>query len=126
MALVVPFVGGLDVTRAKKLMSAFIRGHGRVPFRPIPRRVVVLVASFWFWFWSGEGCTAEETRIGVVATMRVRGREGGMEWVVGGGILILSNCSKLIFQVKNGLVFDDDFGREWWGDEVKLERTAFT
>lgn len=84
MALVVPCLGGREVTRAKKLMSALMRGHGRVPFRPIPRRVA---------FWSEGGVVvvaaadADATRIGVVATIKVRGREEGIEWVVGGGIL---------------------------------------
>jgi hypothetical protein len=70
IAFVVPCFGGRDVTRAKKLMSAFMRGQGRVPFRPIPRRV----AAF-----SEGGVVVDATRIGVVATIRVRGREGGRE-----------------------------------------------
>jgi hypothetical protein len=70
---VVPGTGGRDVTRAKKDMSVFMRGQGRVPFRPIPRRVS----------WSG----VDATRIGVVATIKVR---GGIELVAfGGGILDL-------------------------------------
>lgn len=72
MALVVPGVGGRDVTRAKKFMSAFIRAQGRVPFRPIPRRVVV---SFW-----SVGLGDDAVRIGVVATIRVRGRVCGSGW----------------------------------------------
>lgn len=70
MALVLPGAGGRDVTRAKKLMSVFMRGHGSVPFRPMPRRVVV--GSFG----------VDATRMGVVATMRVRGEDEG------GGILV--------------------------------------
>jgi hypothetical protein len=60
MAFVVPGRGGRDVTRAKKLMSAFMRGQGRVPFRPIPSSVF--------------SCFG----MGVVATMRVRGFAGGI------------------------------------------------
>lgn len=74
----VPGVGGRDVTRAKKLMSALMRGQGRVPLRPIPRRVVDV--SFGS---CGLRGVEDATRIGVVATIRVRGRE----WLVGGGIL---------------------------------------
>ena len=37
--------GGREVTRAKKFMSNFMRGHGRVPFRPMPRRGLVVVAG---------------------------------------------------------------------------------
>lgn len=46
------------VTRAKKDMSDFMRGQGRVPFRPMPRRVLLLP-------WAR--CVT-----GVVATIRVR------------------------------------------------------
>ena len=46
------------VTRAKKLMSALMRGQGSVPFRPMPSRM----AGFG-WVWG----------MGVVATIRVRG-----------------------------------------------------
>lgn len=42
------------MTRAKKFMSDFIRGHGRVPFSPMPRRGFVV-----------------ERVMGVVATTRV-------------------------------------------------------
>lgn len=82
IAFVVPGVGGRDVTRAKKLMSALMRGQGRVPLRPIPRRVVGV--SFGS---SGLRDVEDATRIGVVATIRVRGRECGSEWLAGGGIL---------------------------------------
>ena len=68
MAFVVPGRGGRDVTRAKKLISAFMRGQGSVPFSPIPRRVFSRVG------------------IGVVATIRVRGFVGGIfGWLGGGG-----------------------------------------
>lgn len=50
--------GGREVTRAKKFMSDFMRGHGRVPFRPMPSRGFVVVAG--------------ALEMGVVATMRVR------------------------------------------------------
>lgn len=60
--------GGRDVTRAKKLMSAFMRGQGRVPFWPIPSLGRAFVGRWW--------------GIGVVATIRVRG--------VDRGILVLS------------------------------------
>ncbi|KAL3467158.1 hypothetical protein BJX64DRAFT_248948 [Aspergillus heterothallicus] len=60
--------GGRAVTRAKKDMSVFIRGQGRVPFRPMPRR-------------SFAGCKGQG--IGVVATMRVMGTGDRR---VGGGI----------------------------------------
>lgn len=77
MALVVPGAGGRDVTRAKKFMSAFMRGQGRVPLSPMPRRVVVSLLV-----------VDEAVRIGVVATIRVRGRLWGMGVVVGGGIVV--------------------------------------
>ncbi|RMJ20389.1 hypothetical protein PHISP_08741, partial [Aspergillus sp. HF37] len=64
-ALVVPTRGARVVVRAKKLMSAFIRGHGSVPRWPIPRRV-----------WGG-GASLDVVldvlgglRTGVVATIR--------------------------------------------------------
>jgi aspartate/tyrosine/aromatic aminotransferase len=41
MAFVLPGLGGREVTRAKNDMSVFMRGHGRFPLSPIPRRVVV-------------------------------------------------------------------------------------
>lgn len=74
IAFVVPLVGGRDVTRAKKLMSVFMRGQGRVPPRPIPSLVLLS---------SGVGVDAVlgGTRSGVVATIRVRGG------LFGGGIL---------------------------------------
>lgn len=50
------------VTRAKKDRSVLIRGQGRVPFRPIPRRVGSLVVE-----------EEERAGTGVVATIRVRG-----------------------------------------------------
>lgn len=56
-------LGEREVTRAKKDMSAFMRGQGRVPFRPIP--------SFGGAFWVG--VDGGWCGIGVVATMRVRG-----------------------------------------------------
>lgn len=56
--------GGRDVMRAKKFISALIRGQGRVPLRPMPSFVVALGPRV------GVG-------IGVVATMRVRGGERG-------------------------------------------------
>lgn len=40
-AVIVPTSGTRDVTRAKKVMSAFMRGQGRVPFLPMPSFVVV-------------------------------------------------------------------------------------
>ena len=67
IALMVPGRGARDVARAKNAMSAFMRGQGRVPCRPMPRRV----GRF------------SVVRIGVVATMRVRGCEG-----VGGILLV--------------------------------------
>lgn len=63
--------GGREVTRAKKLMSAFMRGQGRVPFWPIP--------SLGRAFCGGVVVVVVGWGIGVVATMRVRGvddREG--------------------------------------------------
>jgi hypothetical protein len=60
IAFVWPAAGGREVTRAKKVMSVFIRGQGRVPFSPIPRRVVV----------SSVAC---RRGMGVVATIRVKG-----------------------------------------------------
>jgi len=67
-AFVVLGRGGREVTRAKKDMSAFMRGQGRVPFRPIPS------LGWAFWVDVDDGWWG----IGVVATMRVRGvdREG--------------------------------------------------
>lgn len=85
IAFVVPGTGGREVTRAKKLMSALMRGQGSVPLRPMPRRVVGLSVS-----WScvvGRG-VVDAARMGVVATIRVRGRVWGSGWVVGGGILV--------------------------------------
>lgn len=79
MALVVPGAGGRDVTRAKKVMSAFMRGQGRVPLWPIPRRVVWDAVPLPFVDVDGVG----GRRTGVVATIRVSGR---MCWA-GGGIL---------------------------------------
>ena len=55
------------MTRAKKLMSVFMRGHGRVPFWPIPRRGL----------WAGE-VVEIEVGTGVVATMRVNGGGDGI------------------------------------------------
>jgi hypothetical protein len=76
IAFVVPGVGARDVARAKKDMSVLMRGQGRVPLRPIPRRV-------------GASLGVEDaTRIGVVATMRVRGRVWWIWWVDGGGIVV--------------------------------------
>lgn len=67
IAFVVPGVGGRDVTRAKNDMSVFMRGHGSVPFRPMPRRVI---SSF---------VVVDAVRIGVVATISVReGRWWGL------------------------------------------------
>lgn len=57
--------GGRDVMRAKKFISALIRGQGRVPLRPMPSFVVAVAGPR-----VGVG-------IGVVATMRVRGGERG-------------------------------------------------
>lgn len=79
MALVVPGAGGRDVTRAKKFMSAFMRGQGRVPFRPMPRRVLGSLLV---------GVVEDAVRMGVVATIRVRGRVCGRGVVVGGGMLV--------------------------------------
>lgn len=75
IAFVVPGAGAREVARAKKDMSVLMRGQGRVPLRPIPRRVGFSMG------------VEDATRIGVVATMRVRGREWGIWWVVGGGIV---------------------------------------
>ena len=75
MAFVVPGVGGREVVRAKKLMSAFMRGQGSVPLRPMPRRVG-REGSCWS-CWARAAGVDDATRIGVVATMRVRGRECG-------------------------------------------------
>lgn len=75
-AFVVPGRGGRVVTRAKKERSAFIRGQGRVPFRPMPsfgREESLLEREEGVW----------RTGTGVVATIRVRG-------VFGGGILVYS------------------------------------
>lgn len=69
IAFVVPGTGGRDVTRAKKFMSALMRGQGRVPFRPMPRRVGASFGSC--------GVMVDATRIGVAATIRVRGRACG-------------------------------------------------
>lgn len=69
-ALVVPRAEARVVTRAKKAMSAFMRGQGSVPFRPMPRRTG----------WVFGVCV--ESRIGVVATISVSGVAG-----CGGGIL---------------------------------------
>ena len=58
------------MTRAKKFMSDFMRGHGRVPALPIPRRIAAEVVV---------------DAMGVVATMRVRGWESigeSVEWVL--------------------------------------------
>lgn len=68
--------GGRLVTRAKKLMSDFIRGHGRVPAFPIPRRVDSTIVAV---------AVAVEDAIGVVATIRVSGwvsigDEGSVRW----------------------------------------------
>lgn len=90
MAFVVPGAGARDVTRAKKLMSDFMRGHGSVPFSPMPRRVGVSVVS-------------GAVRIGVVATIRVRGR-------VGGGCGILSVCFAGLCWIGGGV------WREGWGE----------
>ena len=70
IALVAPGLvgGGRVVTRAKKDMSAFMRGQGMVPLRPMPSRG---------WVWVG-------VRTGVVATMRVSG--GGVGWGILGGL----------------------------------------
>lgn len=61
-ALTFPGAGGRVVTRAKKDRSVLIRGQGRVPFWPMPRRVGSLV-----------GVVEERVGTGVVATIRVRG-----------------------------------------------------
>lgn len=76
IAFVVPGVGARDVARAKKDMSVFMRGQGRVPLRPIPRRVAAASLG-----------VEDAARMGVVATMRVRGREWGSWWVDGVGIV---------------------------------------
>lgn len=57
-------VGGRFVIRAKKARSAFRGGQGRVPRRPMPR-------------------------VGVVATMRVRGGRGGIDAGSVGGVMIV-------------------------------------
>jgi len=56
--------GGRFVMRAKKARSAFRGGQGRVPRRPMPR-------------------------VGVVATMRVRGGRGGIDAGSVGGVMIV-------------------------------------
>lgn len=82
MAFVVPGPGGRDVTRAKNDMSVFMRGHGSVPFKPIPRRVI---SSF---------VVVDAVRIGVVATIRVReGRGCGLC----GGILV---CEVIVVAIR--------------------------
>lgn len=102
IAFVVPFTGGLDVTRAKKLISAFMRGQGRVPFNPMPRRVLV---SFWAWV------VLDATRIGVVATIRVSGRDGGIGVVFDGGIFedwlwaVLGGSLDLFLELKEDCFF---------------------
>lgn len=63
--------GGRVVTRAKNVMSVFIRGQGRVAFLPIPSRGGV----------AGEG--EEGAGTGVVATMRVRGAGAGAGGILG-------------------------------------------
>lgn len=103
IAFVVPGVGGRDVTRAKKDMSVLMRGQGRVPFRPMPRRVGLSLGS-------ERVRGVDATRIGVVATIRVRGKECGSEWFVGGGILV-------------GLVFSRSPGDCVW---IVLEREEWT
>jgi hypothetical protein len=105
IAFVVPGVGGRDVTRAMKDMSFLMRGQGRVPFRPMPRRVGLSLGS-------GRVRGVDATRIGVVATIRVRGRECGSEWFVGGGILV-----GLVFSRSPGVcVWIVERGRvdRWW------------
>lgn len=77
-ALVVPARGARVVVRAKKVMSAFIRGHGSVPRWPIPRRVWGASLDVVDVLGEGDG----GLRTGVVATIRVR---GGF-W---GGILLI-------------------------------------
>lgn len=62
--------GARVVTRAKKLMSVFMRGHGSVPLRPIPRR--------WWWECAGDVEVEVEVGTGVVATMRVNGGGEGI------------------------------------------------
>ena len=74
IALVVPGAGGREVTRAKNDMSALMRGQGRVPWRPIPRVILDVLGV--------------EIGIGVVATIRVRGWEGGILVVVGGFVVL--------------------------------------
>lgn len=72
-AFVVPGRGGRVVTRAKKERSAFMRGQGRVPFRPIPsfgREESLLERGDGVW----------RTGTGVVATIKVRGVLGGGIW----------------------------------------------
>lgn len=108
IALVVPGFGGRDVTRAKKLMSAFMRGQGSVPFRPIPRRVGVGVGVSW-WSWGVVSVVLlVAVRIGVVATMRVSGRVWGRGLFVGGGIVrfFLSFLLLLVLYVAGGEVVD--------------------
>lgn len=71
IALVVPGFaagGGRVVTRAKKDMSALMRGQGMLPLRPMPSR----------------GCVCVGVRTGVVATMRVRGGGSVWEGILGG------------------------------------------
>lgn len=79
-ALTFPGEGGRVVTRAKKFMSVLIRGQGSVPDWPIPS-----------WGFGGEEEDEEGEegggRIGVVATIRVRGgRAGGGGGILGGWI----------------------------------------
>lgn len=66
--------GGRAVTRAKKDISAFMRGQGRVPLRPIPSFVVLLFASVPG---TCPGAGRIGTVTGVVATINVSGRGRG-------------------------------------------------
>jgi hypothetical protein len=98
IALVVPGVGARDVARAKKDMSVFMRGQGRVPLRPIPRRVDAASLG-----------VEDATRMGVVATMRVRGREWGIWWVDGGGMVELCRWMDYMIWCEKG----GDYGLNW-------------
>ena len=62
--------GGRVVTRAKNVMSVFIRGQGRVAFLPIPSR-------------GGVAGEEEGAGTGVVATMKVRGAGAGAGGILG-------------------------------------------
>lgn len=92
--------GGRVVTRAKKDMSVLMRGHGRVPFRPIPRRVAFFCCRIWGrGWWVGRMGTGT----GVVATIRVNGTwTGGVGGILGlsiGGLGFLFGLNELVTEL---------------------------